>query len=119
MQAFTLLKTREKNVFFRSSVKRRVPLDFFELKVVGGGGDTAGKYYLCKKNKISFMKRLLVIVCVSIISLYADAQLRGPSPGKAVVYFVRVSELGFAINFSQRFWMIISKWFKPCAKAGC
>jgi hypothetical protein len=23
--------------------KRRVPLDFFELKVAGGGGDTAGK----------------------------------------------------------------------------
>ena len=52
------------------------------------------------KNKIQFMKRLLIIVCVSIISFYADAQLRGPSPGKAVVYFVRVSDLGFAINFS-------------------
>ena len=47
------------------------------------------------------MIRTLLIACSFIIcSFSSKAQLRPPSPGRSVVYFARVSDLGFAINFS-------------------
>ncbi len=47
------------------------------------------------------MLRSFFIVCLLVLfTITSNSQLRKPSPGKAVVYFVRASELGFAINFS-------------------
>ena len=47
------------------------------------------------------MVRSILIVCLLIVfNIPSNSQLRKPSQGKAVVYFVRASDLGFAINFS-------------------
>jgi hypothetical protein len=47
------------------------------------------------------MKTLAVVILASFCSFYAGAQTIDPAPAdKAVVYFVRPSALGFAINFT-------------------
>lgn len=50
----------------------------------------------------AYMNKVLSVVLIFLLcSFYSSAQSLTPAPtGKAVVYFVRPSLLGFAINFS-------------------
>ena len=47
------------------------------------------------------MKKLLLIALMTLVNFFAYAQSIEPAPeNKAVIYFVRSSSLGFAINFT-------------------